>query len=565
MLNYSDVQTLREKGQTNRQILEVMSNGVPSARKALADIDADTQTPDWMKDAKIGKMLDTRVPKNAPSGMGYAMAMGLNQAQKKFNEASQPLNFVDRANQSMVDYKKNKEPGFLNRVGGRIENAWGDVLNRTEEYHQGKRGLFDTVLPNAASLFSGAVSPVTEGVSTVVGGALEATGANDAIGAGARAVAESPFGQKVGDIYQKAEQVAPNEMDTLKTVGKAAFDAADVIGAGAVSGAVTKGLKEGGEKALQKGAQIAQTFEKNFDEVVREGIDKGAKPQFRGAMRGSPVAQKEYYQKASQAVRNIIDESPNLQYVDESGDVISAGHAPRNLNEFLQAIPQVKKNIFERYSAATAEATGKGATVEVADLVEKLIEYADDPVKQIADKSKTDYALKMAEQLMKQKQFTPVQAESLIKELNQSLARAYEGKAAKGISEVDMSIANFLRENLDNVVVNSTDENYQGLKNAYGALKAIEKDVAHQALKVARGNSKSLTDLTDIFTGGDIVLGAVSGNPALVLKGLAGKGIQMYYKKLVSPDANIMRMFNGAQKALRRSTVESSLAPLALP
>lgn len=289
---------------------------------------------------------------------------------------------------------------------------------------------------------------------------------------------------------------------------------------------------------------------KSFDTIVSDGIEKGIKPQYRGAMRNSPIALNEYKKKASDAVAEIITRKQNLEYFDDSGDLVSKGHAPTNLAEFAQAIDQSKKQIYDQYSALSAKATQAGAKIDLSTIAEKLLAYAEDPVKQLADKSKTSYARDMAVRLMKKGTLDPKQAEVLIAELNQGLAKSFADKSVKGISEVDGSIASALRESLDDIVMKSTGEQYQTLKNAYGALKTIEKDVGHRALIVARKNVKGLPELTDIFTGGDIVGGLLTANPAMVTKGMVGKGISMYYRFLNSPDANIMKMFSGAEKVL---------------
>jgi hypothetical protein len=44
--------------------------------------------------------------------------------------------------------------------------------------------------------------------------------------------------------------------------------------------------------------------------------------------------------------------------------------------------------------------------------------------------------------------------------------------------------------------------------------------------------SGKFVDFSDIFTGGDLMAGAISGNPALFFKGLVGKGIKEYTKFL---------------------------------
>lgn len=444
--------------------------------------------------------------------------------------------------------------GYLGRVEARIQKNKQNVLRRTEEFHQGKRELVDTVIPNAANIFSGVVAPVTEAIDTGIGYALEQTGVTGLI----QKAAETETGQRVigtaTDLYGRVKEAAPQELETFESVGKALFEGSEIVGAGQLAKLAGKGVKAGAEQTAVVAKKLTGRFPKDFDEAVAQGVAKGIKPQFRGSLRNSATSLQEYNKKASEAVRQIIERQNSFQYIDDAGDVVSQGAAPTNLSEFAQAIQQTKRQIFDEYSALTRQATGQGMSVDLDDIVDKLITYADDPVKQAADPSKAQYALKMAQRLSKQRKFNPTQTEQLIKELNESLAPTYADKAAKGISEVDLSVANALREKLDDVVVQSTGKEYQSLKNAYGALKTIEKDVGHRALIVARQNTKGIADLSDIFTGGDLVAGIMTANPAFIARGAAGYGIKEVYKKLVSPDANIMRMFRSAGRAYRRTS-----------
>lgn len=444
--------------------------------------------------------------------------------------------------------------GYLERIGGRVTQAKDNIVSSLDDYNAGKQGFVDTTLQTAGNIFSGVLSPATEASSTIVGGALNATGLDKPLAAGVQAVAASPVGQAASGIYQKAKQAAPQQLKTFESVGKAVIDAADVYGSAAAIEGTAKVAKAGfGELKDSLKAGLKESFPgKDFDTVVAEGVAKGIKPQFRGAMKSSAASLPEYNQKASQAVKEILDNTDSLQYLDDAGEVVSQGHSPTNLSEFAQAISQRKKQIYEQYSALTKQATGQGNKIDLSEIADKLLDYADDPVKQLSDPRKTDYAIRMAENLYKKRNLDPTQVENLVKELNQSLAPSYADKAAKGVSEVDLSIANALREKLDDAVFQATGQEYQPLKNAYGALKTVEKDVGHRALIAARQNAKGLPDMTDIFTGGDVVAGIVSGNPAFLLRGAAGWGIKNWYKSINSPDKNIMRMFSRGGKALSK-------------
>lgn len=334
------------------------------------------------------------------------------------------------------------------------------------------------------------------------------------------------------------ESAAGEEQDLLETAGKAALSG---IGTAALDFA-TMGTFKLAKMGLAR---------KSFEEIVAKGIEKGIKPQYRGAMRSSATALQEYNKKAGEAVAEIIQRAPTMEYMDAAGDVVSKGHMPTSLSEFSQAIGQAKKQIYDQYSALSKAAKGAGESIDLTSIGEKLLDYAADPVKQLADKSKTQYAKDMAVRMMKKGTLDPVQTENLIAELNQGLAKSYADKSVKGISEVDGSIASALREALDDIVMKATGQQYQPLKDAYGAFKSIEKDVGHRALIIARQNIKGLPEMTDIFTGGDIVAGMITGNPMMVAKGATGKAISMYYRLLNSPDNIIMKMFSQASRTMK--------------
>lgn len=103
MLNASDVKTLREKGMSNMDILKNMGRVVPSAQRSYESILNNKNIPEWQKETKVGKMLDMKVPKNAPSGMGYMAVSGMDAAQKSYDQKQEELKIQDQADQSMSD------------------------------------------------------------------------------------------------------------------------------------------------------------------------------------------------------------------------------------------------------------------------------------------------------------------------------------------------------------------------------------------------------------------------------------------------------------------------------
>lgn len=50
--------------------------------------------------------------------------------------------------------------------------------------------------------------------------------------------------------------------------------------------------------------------------------------------------------------------------------------------------------------------------------------------------------------------------------------------------------------------------------------------------------------MTDIFTGGDILSGVITGNPALLARGVAGRGMKEYIQYLNNPNRYIKKAFD---------------------
>jgi len=146
MFNSSDIQTLRSQGRTNHEILEMMAPVVPSARKALDMINADTKTPEWQRETKIGQMLDKGVPKNAPSGFPYMTAIGLNQAQKAFDEKKATPELVQQ--EDLDDTQKEPEKksgGVLGYLGETLSNVPKDAMNVAGDVYQAARHPLKTI------------------------------------------------------------------------------------------------------------------------------------------------------------------------------------------------------------------------------------------------------------------------------------------------------------------------------------------------------------------------------------------------------------------------------------
>lgn len=285
-----------------------------------------------------------------------------------------------------------------------------------------------------------------------------------------------------------------------------------------------------------------------LEKKIEKGIDKGIKPRFT-AEKKTVGGLDNYKIKASDAVMAIDEYKDKIDLVDSYGDKIAL---PRNNAEFAQAIEKTKEQIFKEYSSMASAASEGGVRFSTDQIQRKL----DDVIRDIGNPADVvDYAYKMKMELEKLNGASPEVIQKRIKYYNESLENYYAGRGGvtQAKAKVDASVANAMREELDGMITSAQGEGYQALKNKYGALKAIEKDVNHRALQIAKKSPAGLLDMTDVFTGGEIAAGVMSMNPALVAKGLTGKAAKEYMKWLNNPDKYIGDMFKAVSKTSKNN------------
>jgi hypothetical protein len=268
--------------------------------------------------------------------------------------------------------------------------------------------------------------------------------------------------------------------------------------------------------ALKKASGGKSFFLKDAAEIdgqissaVNKGIKKGIRP---SVMNKSTAGQfKKYMSNAKTAVREIVNSKDKLVFIDESGNKIT-GNLPRNLDQFSQAIEQVKRNVFEQYDALTQQAGKQGVGIDLNKTANELqTVFESEPLKTFSPET-IEYAIRRHEQLSKTNVLSAVDAQDSIQILNQSLQKFYKdpSPANKGQAVVDAMIANKLREQLNTTIEQTTGGPYKDLKRKYGALKDIESDVTKRSIVDSRLNTKGLLDFSDIITAHGAVKALVS-------------------------------------------------------
>jgi hypothetical protein len=364
------------------------------------------------------------------------------------------------------------------------------------------------------------VDLATVPVSIAMGGYNAMTG-----GAAGRAVESTGIPKTLGQLAGKYEKFK----ESLSPAAQANLTATE--------GGLTVLAGAGGVKAPGIVKSLKGT-ESSIDKAIDLGVNKGIKPTVKNKSNYSAMSQ--FNEKAKDAVKTIAENKDMIKLVDDAGYVVAH---PRTAAEMAQAIEKTKQVIYKQYHDMAVAAGDKEAEFNFKPIGRELNRVSKD----LKNNPKIrNYAQELKTELEELSGAAPEIVEARIKDLNKSLTGFYEGRVSKVKAEIDASTANLMREQLDKSIENSVGAGYQGLKNKYGSLKAIEKEVNHRAIVNARKATKSTIDITDVFTGGELVAGIMTLNPALIAKGIVGRSIKEIHKELNRPDRYIEGMFKKA-------------------
>jgi hypothetical protein len=295
----------------------------------------------------------------------------------------------------------------------------------------------------------------------------------------------------------------------------------------------------------------AESLAADLSKAIRTGVEKSIRPSVIG-QRTFPQMEK-YLSRAETAVKTIIENKDNLELSSVSGDVVK-GKLPQTLKQFSQAVDQTKIEIFKQYDALTKEAGGQGARIGLNPIVSELRGIADDAIVSDFNPKIGKYAVDLADRLETRGSYTAEEVQKGISTLNNSLDAFYKNPSFENASQaqVDAMVVNNLRSSLDTAIENITGSDYQVLKNKYGALKTIERDVNRRAIVDARKNPKGLIDFSDIFSGSQVVHGILSLDPSIFTAGLTAKIIASTIKFMNNPNRIVKSMFGDAEQVMQK-------------
>lgn len=361
-------------------------------------------------------------------------------------------------------------------------------------------------------------------------------------------IVQSGAGQNIAEWAKAHPEAAKNLEAVINIAGVVP------IGKGA---SITKDAVKTGVKKVEKAVTPSPITIEDLNKRIDYGYSKAVKPSMAGVK--TTAQSQQLQQKAREAIKTIVDNKANLQFVDADGIQLDKGiKTPETLAEFRDAIDQTKQNIFTQYNALAKES---GARVDLTPIAEELQKVQSNPTIVDLNPQVAVYAKTRAEALNARGSYSTEEAQEAIKTLNNSLDAFYRNPTYENASKaaIDALIANNMRKSLDDVIETTTEGGYQQLKNKYSALKAIEKDVVNAAIRDARKNVKGLIDYSDILSGGQVVSGILTLNPATIGTGLAQKGIATWYKSLNDPNRAVKKLFETVEKS--NAKIQSTSKP----
>ena len=281
--------------------------------------------------------------------------------------------------------------------------------------------------------------------------------------------------------------------------------------------------------------------------VIKQGIAKAIKPSTTSL--GKSVPQREaYFNKAQDAVESILSHKQHLKFIDDSGN-ITQGALPENLEQFSEAIQQTKTNVFRIYDNIAKQAGAKGAKVQLRPITNELNGIIKSKPLQGVNPSTIEYAKLKSTALREVGEFTATEAQEAIASLNNGLEAFYRNPSFDNANKayIDALIANKLRGALDDTIAKTTGKQYQLVKNKYGALKALEKDVNAKTNQVIR-KIENAPDFSTIFSASTAVHGLLSLRPATIEAAGNMKELSKLRQIRSDPNKLIRNMFRDVEK-----------------
>lgn len=233
------------------------------------------------------------------------------------------------------------------------------------------------------------------------------------------------------------------------------------------------------------------------------------------------------------------------------------GHLVTGTDDALDATQIAKQDVWQQYKSRLGPAAQMGATIDGNQIANAMMDTIGPRAQQLnpnivervtqqANTYRRPLTVDEAEEFLSGKQ-------GVNNELNSYYAKNKVGRrAAEADPEMAATVAegDALRDALYNKLDQVSGPGAAQLKQAYGSLTNLEKELRGRQLVAARQNPESLSEqLSTVRGAGKIVKGVVTLDPGDVLEGAQNIAVSRALKARNSSDAMIARAFAKAQPA----------------
>jgi hypothetical protein len=240
--------------------------------------------------------------------------------------------------------------------------------------------------------------------------------------------------------------------------------------------------------------------------------------------------------------------APNLTITDEAGDIVPWNPRETNFNQFAQAFKDAKDKTWEGISGAIKEATGQDLQVDAGPILDELNKVAGN---KFTTTEVRNAAAKMSDEIanMTTPGTSNIPIEGLTqynKVLNTKIGGVLMGTTDNAVRDMEAGLAKQLSEAADKAVESISDGRFATLKDNYGALKTIERDLVRRAQQESRMLDNSLGDFMSRYGTIEIANGifqAATGNVGPLAKGIGAKALGAYSKNLRTPSTYLQKAF----------------------
>lgn len=428
------------------------------------------------------------------------------------------------------------KPNYFQRVGETYKRSGEDIvgavkkgaqeMSSPQRFLQPQISMARVGLETVGSVARSAIAPI-----------LEVPVVKQALGLVGKGIEKIPGAGEVirgaNELAQKHPQGARDLQNIIDiaTLGYAPKGGSALLKEGkAVSSDVSQGVKIAltpSEQAVQ--SKVLSLFQKSIKPTSKKTLAQGQK----------------YENDVLNALKTIKNNADDLNIEDAVGELVT-GRTPKTISELAQGVDQTKKLVFEQYNALAEKAGSTGVIIDAKPIALEISKVSENKALQLTNPEIIKYAQQWSDRLNAFGNLDPQTTQEVIKLMNNNLQAFYKNPTYDAASRVavDAGIANNFRGALDAAIEGATGSQYQTLKNQYGALKAIENDVVRASMRDARKNVKGLLDYSDIFTGGQMIGGILSLNPAMFTKGAVERGFKEYFKFLNDPNRAVGNIFD---------------------